>query len=85
MLGKKQHEKCHCHTPFDKFLCAPHASNNYDFRAVSPYASRQSTAKMTNRPILPIHREYFATDSLCCMGNLRLPELPEALVREGVP
>ena len=46
MLGKR-HEKRHCHTP----LCVPpKLVKNYDLRAVSPYASRQSTVKMTNRP-----------------------------------
>ena len=34
------------------FWCAPSASKNYDLRAVSPDASRQSTGKMTNRPHL---------------------------------
>ena len=31
-------------------LCAPSASENSDLKAMSPYASRQSTGKMTNRP-----------------------------------
>ena len=39
---EKQHEKCHCHTPF----CAPPKdSKNKDLRAVSPYASKQRTGK----------------------------------------
>ena len=32
------------------FLCAPNASKNKDLRAVSPYATMQSTGKVTNRP-----------------------------------
>ena len=48
-----QHEKCHCDTPF----CVPQMLvKTQDLRAVSPYASRQSTGKMTNRPHLPRHR-----------------------------
>ena len=32
-----------------RLLCAPNAGKNYDLREVSPYASRQSTGRMTNR------------------------------------
>ena len=45
---EKQHEKCHCDTP----CCAPQM-----LRAVSQYASRQSTGEMTNRPHLA-HIQY---------------------------
>ena len=38
------------------FLCAPNASKSYDLRAVSPRTSRQSTGKMTNRPLLTMYR-----------------------------
>ena len=31
-------------------VCAPNASKNQDLRVLSPYASRQSTGKMANRP-----------------------------------
>ena len=45
----KQHEKCHCRAP----SCVPlNASGNEDLRTVSPYTSRQSTGRMTNRPLL---------------------------------
>ena len=46
MLGKTARKVSSPHP----FLCAPHASRNQDLRAVSPYASRQSTGKITNRP-----------------------------------
>ena len=36
--------------PDATLLCAPNASKNWDLRAVSPYAGRQSTGKMANRP-----------------------------------
>ena len=34
----------------DPFLCAPSTSKTKDLRTMSPYASRQSTGKMINRP-----------------------------------
>ena len=47
MLGKTA-QKVSLSNPFS---CAPSASKNWDLRAVSPNASRQSTGKMTNRPL----------------------------------
>ena len=46
MLGKTARKVSLLHP----FLRAPNASKNQDLRAMSPYASRQSTGKMTNRP-----------------------------------
>ena len=50
--GAKQHEKCHCHTPFS----APHMLvKARTKKAVSLDASRQSTEKWQIDPILPIY------------------------------
>ena len=46
MLGKTARKMSLSHP----FLCASNASKNQDLRAMSPYANRQSTGKMPNRP-----------------------------------
>ena len=48
VLGEKQHEKCHCHAPF----CAPPMLvKTRPWEECPPDASRQSTGKITNRPL----------------------------------
>ena len=63
MLGKTAREM----SLSRPFCCASNASKNLDLRAVSPYASRQSTGKMPNRPHFA-HIQVFPLIALIALG-----------------